>query len=81
MKKLEVGDYVKNLTEKQFNKLLDVECGLGILTWGIPNSHYYYHNGLLFADYKNLLHAKKEKCIKELTYRQFLTRAKNTFKI
>lgn len=81
MKKLEVGDYVKNLTEKQFNTLLDVECGLGILTWGIPNSPYYYHNGLLFADHKNLLHAKKEKCIKELTYRQFLTRAKNTFKI
>jgi hypothetical protein len=82
MKKLEVGDYVKNLTEKQFKTLLDIENdSLYRLTHGIPGNENYYENGLLASSTMTLNHARITRCTNELTYRQFLSRAKNTFKL
>lgn len=78
MKTLEVGDYVKNLTEKQFDNIMKLQP--------YPFSRYCYGVGrtdeLIFEGYyiDFLNGAHKVELETELTYRQFLSRAKNTFK-
>lgn len=74
MRTLQVGDYVKNLTEYQFDKIMELEqknfC------------KYDYVKGqtdeLIFqGNYIDFISGSHDV---ELTYRQFLLRAKNTFK-
>jgi len=83
MKKLEVGDYVKNLTKKQFDSILEMENSWchSLMTHGIPGTDGFHENGLLFDRFGSINHARIKQCKNELTYRQFLSRAKNTFKL
>ena len=81
MKKLEAGDYVKNLTEKQWNKLLDIENSSYRISH-MPqrkDETFYHRTSIRFDEFKGLNHGSVENCKIELTYRQFLSRAKNTF--
>lgn len=81
MKKLEVGDYVKNLTEKQWNAILDIKNSNYRITY-MPqrkDETYYYRTSIRLDESKGLNHGSIENCKNELTYRQFLGRAKNTF--
>jgi hypothetical protein len=78
--KLQEGDYVKNLTEKQWNELLGIE-GMGLFPPYYKEdieTHGYFKNGLLY-DGEVLCHTVKPECKQELTFRQFKSRAKNTF--
>jgi hypothetical protein len=80
--KLQEGDYVKNLTEKQWNELLDIENNsrryTHIYDHNDIDTKNYFKNGFVYSD-SNLLHSKKSACKQELTFRQFKGRAKNTF--
>ena len=78
MKKLEVGDYVKNLTEKHFNNIMKFQPDSSIKYRYIKGQtdELIYHGG--YIDYLTGYHGVEIKT--ELTYLQFLSRAKNTFK-
>lgn len=74
MKKLKKGDYTPNLTEEQFNELLDIENYNGF------QIRYNEGNGIMF-DGKELLHDHKMWGLKnKLTFDEFKQRAINTFK-
>lgn len=77
MKKLEVGDYVINLTEKQFSKIMALQpkqfCKYG---YSIGQTDRLIYEGF-YIDF--LAGAHGVELNNELTYRQFLLRAKNTF--
>ena len=80
MKTLQVGDYVKNLTEKQWKKLNEVENSEDPLAFEMNNSED--NKCIPFAivyDFECLLFAEKRYCKTELTFEEFLSRAKNTF--
>lgn len=79
MKTLQVGDYVKNLTEKQWKKLNDVENYRPLaIELNDKNDKKYYHFGIMYKA-ECLLFAEKIDCRTELTFEEFLSRAKNTF--
>lgn len=79
MKKLEVGDYVKNLTEKQFDKLMELQpspfCTYKYSVYKVDNLIF---EGC-YMDFLSGAHGLRIIKEKELTYRQFLGRAKKTF--
>lgn len=80
MKKLEVGDYVKNLTEEQWDELNKVENSEDPLQFEMNNLEY--NKCISFAivyDFECFLFAEKRYCKTELTFEEFLSRAKNTF--
>lgn len=84
MKKLEVGDYVKNLTEKQFDKIMDFQPGIGHGSYKydyiIGQTDCLWLNTGIGGSYLSFPHkANRHQLQTELTYRQFLGRAKNTF--
>ena len=81
MKKLEVGDYVKNLTEKQFKNVLSIEEKGKILFYYPEHDDDFHGAGLMYPEFGELIHAEIDKCKTELTYRQFLLRAKMTFNV
>jgi len=76
MKKLQVGDYVKNLTEKQFDKLMETEAAPEpyIYVKGQTDTLVFGGEYLGFNEWTAILKT-------QLTYRQFLLRAKMTFNV
>jgi hypothetical protein len=77
MKKLEVGDYVKNLSEQQFNKIMELQPS--------PYACYYYIdwqtssliNQGLYIDF--IGGSRTYELNNEYTFEEFLLRLKNTF--
>lgn len=78
MKKLEVGDYVKNLTEEQFDKIMELQPeNFCKYCYSVGQTDKLIFKGQ-YIDFLNGAH-----CVElstQLTFRQFLSRAKNTFK-
>ena len=72
--KLQEGDYVKNLTEKQFNELVDMEKAEIRYQYFKGQTDQLVYNGD-FLDFND----KYQPYITKLTFRQFKSRAKNTF--
>lgn len=81
MKKLQEGDYVRNLTEEQWNELLMIECGEVTLTYYIASrDRDEYHLKSLFVDeFGDLMTGEKIYCKNELTFEEFKQRAINTY--
>lgn len=81
MKKLQEGDYVRNLTEEQFNELLMIETGRVSLTYSITLSERTgcYKQSLRFDEDGDLMHGWKSLCKNELTFEEFKQRAINTY--
>lgn len=82
--KLKDGDFVKNLTETQFNNILKQEDFHPIcikFKYCAKNDNDECHPYSLLYEDHCLLHGLKESSKNELTYRQFLSRAKNTWKL
>lgn len=77
--KLKDGDFVKNLSRKQFNKLLIIEKGFLSLTFFVNDDDDEFHNKSLIFQFGSLYHAEKQQSKTELTFEEFLSRAKNTF--
>lgn len=82
MKKLQEGDYVRNLTEEQWSELLMIECGKFTLTYYIASkdNDEYHLKSLRFDEFGDLMHGEKIYCKNELTFEEFKQRAINTYK-
>lgn len=82
MKKLEVGDYVKNLTEKQWNTIMELQPKMFTkYRYSITNANTFgfrLSDGGKFIDITPL---QSKRNTNLLTYRQFLGRAKMTFNV
>jgi len=81
MIKLEKGDYVKELTEQQFNELQDIERSN--FRFSFPDadvdSFELFKNGLCY--FENILdHSWRRQCTNLLSFDEFKERAINTFK-
>lgn len=73
MEKLQKGDYTPNLTEEQFNELLEIDNYTCFLL------SYFDNSGIMF-DGKELLHDLKIWGLKnKLSFEEFKRRAINTF--
>lgn len=86
MKKLEVGDYVKNLTEEQFDKLMELQpkkFGQYSYSKGQTDTLYLHNYDFLglAIEFISINQQFNQPLKQELTYRQFLGRAKMTFNV
>lgn len=78
MKTLQVGDYVKNLTEKQFDKIMELQPEyFGKYLYVKDQTDELICQGNYIGFIKGSIRIEPTT---ELTYLQFLLRAKNTFK-
>lgn len=81
MKELQEGDYVRNLTEEQWNELLMIETGRVSLMYSLTMETDLKHGHALRVDeFGELMHGWKDKCENELTFEEFKQRAINTYK-
>lgn len=80
MKTLQVGDYVKNLTKEQFDEILTVNSIDRFMFYTTIEDFDFYGAGIVYSEFNRFLHAEKKMCKTELTFKEFLLRAKNTFK-
>lgn len=77
--KLQQGDYVTNLTEEQFNELIEISNSS--ITWNVSISEdcFYIDKSVMYKD-KKILHSKKSDLDNQLPFEEFKQRAINTFK-
>jgi len=85
MKKLQVGDYVKNLTEKQFDKLMELQPqDFPKYEYSVGQTDTLYlhdHCGRFCMEFISMFPEFNQPLKTQLTYRQFLLRAKMTFNV
>jgi hypothetical protein len=85
MKKLEVGDYVKNLTEKQFDKLMELQPKHSPkYDYVVGQTDLLYLHGYAYGvamKFISIFPGLNQPLKTQLTYRQFLLRAKMTFNV
>jgi hypothetical protein len=76
MKKLEQGDYVKDLTERQFNKIIEIEGNAFVLPFSHQNNRLFYDG----EDLLYLISSSMTEATNPISFDEFKQRAINTFK-